>query len=153
MPDKTRLSVPKHKKVCGYEIRKMPIGRYLEAIDQISAFPDELIGACFPDMEFKEIVQRLTAFDDKLLRVCLANVFTAAPRHVVGFVATLTGIDSDKLINDENIGLDGLADIIDAFIEVNNLGKFLAGLTEIRLKLRRARAEETPGFKDLLRQG
>ena len=152
MADKSKLSAPRYKKVCGYEIRKMPIGRYLEAIDAVSLFPDELIGACFPGMELKEIVERLTAFDDKLLRTCLANAFTAAPRHIVGFVAKLTGIDPDKLLNDENIGLDGLADIIDAFIEVNDLGKFLAGIAEVRRKLRRARTEETLGCKDLLRR-
>ncbi|MCL2853512.1 MAG: hypothetical protein FWE20_10885 [Defluviitaleaceae bacterium] len=152
MADKTRLSVPKVRKVCGYEIRKMPIGRYLEAIDEISEFPNELIGACFPDMELKEIIERMTAFDEKTLRACIANVFTRAPRHAVGFVAKLTDIEADKLLHDENIGLDGLVDIVDAFIEVNNLGKFLAGLTEVSFKLRKARTEETPGFKDLLRQ-
>jgi len=152
MPDKVKLSVPRNKKVCGYEIKKMPIGRYLEAIDEISEFPNELIGACFPDMEFKEIVERLTAFDEKLLRTCIGNIFTAAPRHTVRFIAKLVDIESEVLLNDENIGLDGLVAIINAFIEVNELGKFMADFAKMRLKLR-SKETTTPGFKDLLRQG
>ena len=136
MPDKTRLSIPKIRKVCGYEIRKMPIGRYLEATDEISAFPDELIAACFPGMEFRQIIERLAAFDDTLLRTCLTNAFAIAPAHIVTFVAKLTDIEPDRLLNDENIGLDGFVDIIDAFIEVNQLGKFLAGAARLRRKLR-----------------
>ena len=153
MPDNSKLSVPRHRKVCGCEIRKMPIGRYLEALDAISALPNELISACFPDMDFKEIIERLSAFDEKLLRACIASLFTRAPRHLIVFVAELTGIDEKKLLNDENIGLNGLVDIIDAFIEVNNLGKFVAGVAELRLKLQRTSKEATPGFKDLLRRG
>jgi len=152
MADKVRLSVPKSRKVCGYEIKKMPIGRYLEAIDEISEFPNEVIGACFPDMKFKEIVERLAAFDEKLLRACIGNVFTAAPRHTVGFVAKLVDIEPEVLLNDANIGLDGLVAIINAFIEVNELGKFMSGLTKIRTTLRGSKQAETPGFKDLLRQ-
>jgi len=151
--DKAGLSVPRSRRVCGYEIRKMPIGKYLAAINEISAFPDEFIGTCFPDMEFKEIVDRVAAFDEKMLRVCVANAFTNAPRFAVEFVARLTDIEPERLLNDENIGLDGLADIVNAFIEVNDLGKFITGLATARQKLRKARTEETLGFKDLLRQG
>ena len=151
MADKVKLSVPRSKKVCGYEIKKMPIGRYLEAIDEISEFPNELIGACFPDMEFKEIVERLSAFDEKLLQACIGNIFTAAPRHTLRFIAKLVDIEPEILLNDENIGLDGLVAIINAFIEVNELGKFTAGFAKMRNKLRR-KETTTHGFKDLLRQ-
>ena len=135
MPNKTHLSIPKSKTVCGYEIRKMPIGRYLEAIDEVSAFPAELLGACFPDMEFSEIVERLARFDEKLLQACIFNLFTTAPRHTVNFVAKLTDIPSQTLMDDPNIGLDGLSAIILAFIEVNSLGKSWGTITKIREKL------------------
>ena len=153
MSDKVRLSVPRSKKVCGYEIRKMPIGRYIEAMDEISAFPREFIGTCFPDTEFKDIVERLSRFDEKMLQACVTNVFTIAPRYALEFVARLTDIESERLLNDENIGLDGLVDIINTFIEVNDLGKFVESLIQARFRLRKAQTDRTLGFKDLLRQG
>lgn len=153
MKDVRVLSVPGVRVVCGYEVRKMPIGRYLEAIEEFAAFPGELVDACFPDMEFREIVERLTAFDDELLGECIVAAFGSAPKHIVGFAARLTGIPHERLMNDPQIGLDGFAEIVNAFIEVNNLGKFVSGIKQAKSKIAwraaKPRQRSASGCKDL----
>ena len=149
--DKTRLSIPKVRKVCGYEIKKMPIGRYLEAMEEISEFPSGLIDECFPGMELHEIIEKLAAFDEKMLKAVVTNALTKAPRYFVGFTARLIGVREEDLLNDENVGLDGLAEIIEAFIEVNRLGKFAASAVRLKAELERRSADI--GFKALLQQG
>ncbi|MCL2618272.1 MAG: hypothetical protein FWD98_04360 [Defluviitaleaceae bacterium] len=136
MADKTKLSVPLCKRVCGYEIRKLPLGRHIEAIGEIHALYDELTGLCFPGMELRDITESLAAFDEKMLRKCIGNVFAVVPTHVIGLVSRLSGIEAERLLNDENIGLDGIADIVLAVLEVNNVGKFLAAAGKVRGMMR-----------------
>ena len=135
--DKSGLSLPKTEKVCGYEIKKMPIAPYLTAIERLSGLPEELMNACFPGKSPSDVLEQLTSIDKDSFTELLAGAFMAAPRYIIGLVADLTGISGDALINDPGIGLDGLVEIIDKFIEVNRLGKCLSEALALKAKIMR----------------
>ncbi len=148
MSDKTSLSLPKSKKVCGYDIKKLPIGAYLKAINSIKSFPNEVIESCFPENSFEEVLDKLAEFDGLIIKQFLSSFIDIAPDYFFDLIEELTAIPKERLINDENIGLDGLLDILTAFAEVNSLGKFIAGVKQITSKTRHKIKTVNTGFKD-----
>ena len=91
------LSLPAARTVRGYEIGRMPIGRFLRAARRIDGVP---------------------------------------------LFAELAGLDEKALRDDPNVGLDGLLEMIEAWMEVNNLENFIGAA---RALWRRARAGRTGG--------
>ena len=126
------LSVPRVRVVRGIEVRRMPLGRYLEALEEVAAFPEELISRCFPDMGMSEMMERFSRMDEGLIRQCINGAVVGAPRAVVGLVARLLDVPVQKLMDDPEIGPDGLLEIVNVMLEVNSLGK----LVEEAMKLR-----------------
>lgn len=133
--DKASVSLPKAKKVCGYEIKKQPIGTYLQTLEILTTMPADFMATCFPNKEPGEILEQLTTIDKNGLMELITGVCVAAPKYIIEIVAELTSIDKETIINDENIGIDGLLEIIEAFIEVNNLGKSLQSAVALKMKI------------------
>lgn len=133
--DKARLSLPESRHVCGYEIKKMPIKPYLDAIEKLKDAPGAFMDACFPGKTAAEALDSLNAIDRDGFAALLAGALTAAPAYAIGLVADLTGIDRDRLLNDPAVGLDGIVEIVGAFIEVNRLGKFVSEAAALKAKL------------------
>lgn len=132
------LSVPKAKKVRGCAIERLPLGGYLRAIRALQDFPDDLVAACFPGQDLGGILAQFRELDkDKLLSM-IGNALLAAPKHFIHFAAELTGIDEEMLLNDPEIGLDGLLEILVAWAEVNKLGDFLPAVRKLTGKIRMA---------------
>lgn len=148
--DKLVLSIPKVKKVCGYEIQKLPIGGYLTALERVKSLPEDFLAKCFPNKNVEEILNMFTELDAALLTEMVTALFITAPAYIVGFVAELTGIPEEKLLNDPNIGISGFGDIILAFLEVNELGKFISVAGEISQKIKEMKITPTltTGYKD-----
>lgn len=117
------LSIPKNKRVCGIEIKKMPLGAYLRALEKIKTFPADFMDICFPGLGLNDILDKLITLDKDSLQPLILAIFSNGPRYFISFVSELTGIDEKELLEDEAIGLDGFIEIINTFIEVNDLGK------------------------------
>lgn len=133
--DKSSLSLPTSKKVCGYEIKKMPLAPYLVAIERLRDLPEDFMDTCFPNKEPSQILELFIKLDKNSLAELLVGVFITAPKYIISLVSDLTGISEDLLLNDSSIGIDGMIEIIDAFIEVNNLGKSLSGVLALKAKI------------------
>jgi len=147
--EKAALSIPKVKKVCGYEIKKLPIGGLLNAIERVKELPEDFLSACFPGKNLEEILDMFSEIDAKALAEIVTALFVTAPPYVVGFVSELTNIPEAKLLNDENIGISGFGEIILAFLEVNELGKFISVAGEISQKIQEMKINPTltTGYK------
>lgn len=142
--DRAKLSLLESRTVCGYTIRKMPIKPYLEALEKLKDAPADFMEACFPGKTAGEALDSLAMLDKSGFAELLAGVATGLPDYAIGLVADLTGIDKDHLLNDPEIGLDGLVEIVNVFIEVNRLGKFLREAAALKAKLFNA-ATKTSG--------
>ena len=134
--DKLALSTGICKEICGYKIKKMPIGTYLKAMERIKNLPEDFIETCFPGQSLQEVLDSLTKFDENGLKSLIFGVMTTAPKYAIALISELTEIDEKQLIEDENIGVDGIIAICTAFIEVNKLGEACAGVKELRQKLK-----------------
>ena len=129
------LSLPAARTVRGYEIGRMPIGRFLRAARRIDGVPQEVLARLFPDAE--DAVRALASLDRAGLIGLCARALTVLPDEAVTVFAEL---DEQALRDDPNVGLDGLLEMIEAWMEVNNLENFIGAA---RALWRRARAGRT----------
>lgn len=130
------LSLPKARTVRGYEVRRLPLGQYLEAMGSLQDFPREALEALFPGMSLEEVLAQLRAIDTNGISQLLLRGLTALPRPVVGLLSQLTGIAKESLLEDEALGLDGLAEVLEAWLEVNQLENFINAARRLTGKIK-----------------
>ena len=128
------ISLPGVRKVRGHEIKRMPIGAYIAALEKLQNFPAEAMGAVFPGMNADAILKQLKTIDTAMIGQIAVRAFTALPKHASALVSAVTDIPEDKLLNDPDIGLDGLVEIIDAWLEVNNIENFISAARSLVAK-------------------
>lgn len=132
------LSLPAARTVRGYEIGRMPIGRFLRAARRIDGLPREVLARLFPEAE--DAVRALASLDREGLIALCARALAVLPDEAVTVFAELAGLDEKALRDDPNVGLDGLLEMIEAWMEVNNLENFMSAA---RALWQRARAGRT----------
>ena len=99
------LSLPKSRTVRGYEIRKMPIGAFLEACGLLEELPGTALRLLFPEKKEGDILAELAGLDkDKLQELFLRAL------------AVLPG---------EMVRLFGLGEMAEAWLEVNGIENFI----------------------------
>ena len=139
------LSLPQCRKVRGYTIKRMPIGAYIAALEKLQSFPAEAMEAVFPGMNADEILKQLKTIDTAMIGQIAVRAFTALPKHAAALVAALTEIPEDKLLNDPAIGLDGLAEIIDAWLAVNKIENFIRAARKLIVRTKVQAANTSNG--------
>lgn len=130
------LSLPHSRKVRGYEIRRLPLGKYMAALQQLQELPKQAMDALFPGMETGDILAKLTKIDADMLGELAMRAFSALPKQAATLVSALTEIPEDDLLNDPAIGLDGLMEIVNAWIEENNIENFFKAARELSAKIK-----------------
>lgn len=133
-----KLSLPAAQTVRGYEIKRMPLGPMLEAIETLRELPGELLKTCFPSMDAGQILQQLKSFDADMLITAFGNALTIAPTHTIKVFAGLCGVPEEAFLTDANIGFDGLMEMVNAWIEVNGIENFIKAVRPLVEKIRAA---------------
>lgn len=128
------LSLPKARKVRGYTIERMPIGRFLAAARRLDEVPGQVLRRLFPGAE--DAVRALASLDRAGLIALCVRALTVLPDEAVTVFAELTGLDEKALRDDPNVGLDGLTEMIEAWMEVNNLENFIIAARTLARRVR-----------------
>jgi hypothetical protein len=144
MTTSTALSLPKSVSVRGYIIRKLPLGEYLKALEALNALPADLLSACFPGMSPGAVLDELKRFDAAALQRVIGRLMIAAPSQIIRMTAALTGIDEKALLEDPCVSLDGLAEIMLTWIEVNDLENFTRDVRALFSKTRTVAGSRKP---------
>ncbi|HPJ01773.1 MAG TPA: hypothetical protein PKU80_02905 [Candidatus Limiplasma sp.] len=139
------VSLPRSVTVRGQVIRRMPLGRYLQAIRMLEGFPREVAMRLVPDGTIAAALEALKTLDREKLLDLLLKALTVVPEQMVGLIAALTEIPEDTLWNDPQIGADGLLEIVDAFLEVNAAENFIRAAGRLRQHIGRLAATLKPG--------
>lgn len=137
------LSLPETRKVRGYIIRRMPIGKYLEAMNTLQDMPEQLLRALFPDMGLMELLANLKTMDADGLQQLVGRALAVAPEYIVKLIASLAGIDPLDMLEDERIGLSGLMEIVTAWLEVNEIENFMHAARSLWGKAKKVAAAKT----------
>lgn len=122
------LSLEAGRTVRGVDVRRLPIGGYLRALGMLEEAPRQLMRACFPGLEPEAVLRALRNADRALLVQMALRALEVAPAFVVRLFAEVSGIAEARLLEDADIGLDGLLELMEAWAEVNGLGNFIRRL-------------------------
>ena len=119
------LSLPKSRTVRGYEIRKMPIGAFLEACSLLEELPGTAMRLLFPEKKEGDILAELAGLDKDKLQELFLRALAVLPGEMVRLFARLSGVEEQALLEDARIGLDGLGEMAEAWLEVNGIENFI----------------------------
>lgn len=138
--DKTsvQLSIEKSRRVRGYEIRRLPLGKYLQAIEAMKETPAQLMEACYPGKTATQVLAEMKTISTDGVAALFTRLMMAMPETAVHLLSVLTGIDEETLKADEEIGLDGAAEMIEAFLELNRIENFIRAVRELASQIRTA---------------
>lgn len=136
------LSLPKSVKMYGVEVKKMPCGRYFEALQTLKDLPQNFIQAVFEGKEIK--LSELMSID-KIVDLFMKMIATL-PDFTVSFLSKLMDIDEDVIRND--ITPLELVKIIKKFVEINELESFFDEMKPVMMKMKNM--VQKIGFKEPL---
>ena len=144
MKNSVNMSIPTSRKVRGYEIKRMPIGQFLVATRMLGELPGTLINTLFPDAD--NALEQLKSLTKDGLQSLALRAFMVIPEEAVRIFSELSGIPEGDLVEDPNVGLDGLMEMAEAWLEVNGIENFMQTARELWAKVRAV--TETPGSKN-----
>lgn len=142
----TKLSTMTGKNVRGYEVRRLPLGEYLRVLDAIREMPETITQACFPEMDAAQVLTQLKKIDKNTLTALILRMMGVVPAHAVKLLSMLTGVPEDALLNDPGIGLDGAAEMLEAFWALNGIENFIQAAERMAAQVKTLRAKT--GSKD-----
>lgn|GEM_PF-1233949 len=118
------ISLSRSKTVRGYEVKRLALGGYLQAIHTLNTLPGALLGASFPGKTAGEILGVFMGADGPTLRLLIGHLGQDAPDFLFQAVSAITGIPLDTLLEDTDVDLDGIFEILQAWGELNKMADF-----------------------------
>lgn len=112
-------SLPKTKIVHGVEIKKMPCGKYFEALQTLKDLPEDFIKELTKDKKNFKLSEMISI---EGITELVMRLLVIIPDFTVRFFSTLMGIDEEKMQNE--LTPKELADIIQEFCKLNDLESF-----------------------------
>lgn len=117
-----QIARPKPQIMHGIEIKKQPVGRYFEVLDQTGALVMDLLDTAFPGMAPREILDLMTKVDTAGLRSILIRVAGEVPRKLVSLLRSILGAEGNP--NWEQLTPAEMTAVCKAFWELNDLSGF-----------------------------
>lgn len=124
--DLFRTSIPKTKNIHGIEIKKLPMGAYLDAIESIKSLPEILFQKSFPGLTPDQVLSKFKKMDQDMLIEVVGNLLVSVPEQALRFMSALIGVEYERLRDDPDIGLNGIKDIIKEFWKINDMQSFFS---------------------------
>lgn len=141
------LSLPRSRTVRGYEIRKMPIGAFLEACALLEELPRTVTRLLFPEGKEGDVLTELAGLTREKLQELFLRAAAVLPEETVRLFAKLSGVEERALLEDPRVGLDGLGEMIEAWLEVNGIENFIRTMRALGAKARALMGGTNAGFR------
>lgn len=125
------LSLNNSKTMYGIKIKKLPLGKYLELTKKVNILFNDLFEKGFSNESIEEILESIININKEELINLFNGIFKIAPDLLIDFIVDVLEVDKNKFINNNEIGLYELTEIIETFIEINNLGKLMPKLKKV----------------------
>lgn len=146
-----KMSLPETKELYGVKIVKLPVARYIAALDVIENLPNVLINQVMPEVSgTKELLDKLKASDSELTEYIILKLLKTMPAELCRILSELLDIPAERLL-DKNcknpLSLNELLEIVTAFWEMNDMTDFFVSVRRLRAVLT-ARTQENTGSSD-----
>ena len=113
------ISLNKSKKIHNVEIKKMPCGKYFEALQTLKDLPEDFIKELSDNEQDFKLSEMFTVEN---IMTLITKLLIILPDFTFRFLSTLIGIDEETLRNE--ITPKELLDIIQEFWKINELESF-----------------------------
>lgn len=133
------LSLNKSTKLYGVEIKKMPCGKYFEALQTLKDLPEDFIKELSKDGQDFKLSEMFTM---ESIMELITKLIIMLPDFAFRFLSKLMDIDEEVLRN--NITPKELLDIVKEFWKLNELESFFDQMKSVMKK-----AMTLIGFKEL----
>lgn len=120
------LSLNKSVKMYGVEIRKMPCGKYFEALQTLKNLPEDFIKELSDNKQDFRLSEMLSL--DNLINL-ITKLLMIAPKFLFSFLSKLLDVD-EKYIENE-LSPTELVEICKKFWEINKLESFFTQMKPI----------------------
>lgn len=134
------LSLPKIKTIHGVEIRKMPCGKYFNALQTLKDLPEDFIKELSADGQDFKLSEMFTM--ENIISL-VTRLIIILPDFTFRFLSILMDIEEDKIRNE--ITPKELVDIVKEFWKINELESFFDQMKSIVGKI-----STLIGFKEQL---
>lgn len=140
MANNESKSLAKVVKLYGIEIRKMPCGRYFEALQTLKSLPIDFIKELSEDNEEFKLSEMITMEN---LTAIVTKLILIAPKFLFSFLSNI--LDVDETVLRDELSPNELLEVCIKFWEVNELENFFNQMKPIVKK-----STTLIGFKEQL---
>lgn len=137
----TRRALPASKTVHGIEVKKMPVGKYLDASERMGSIVMDLIDEVFPGKTPGEILQSITTISAVELRALFMRLLSIAPQKLLAVMAAI--LDVDVAVLRDDLSPAELMRVWKAFWGINDLTDFFTNVRSIVLPMMRTGTKNT----------
>lgn len=123
-------SLPKLKTIHGVEIRKMPCGKYFEALQTLKDLPEDFMKELMSDKKDFKLSEMMSL--EGIVELVM-RLLVILPDFTFTFISKLMEIDENKIRNE--LTPTELLDIIKEFWKINQLESFFDQMKPIIQKL------------------
>ena len=124
------ISLSKVKKIYGVEIRKMPCGKYFEALQTLKDLPEDFIQQLSGDQEDFKLSEMFTV--ENIINL-MAQLLIILPDFTFRAISVLMDIDEETLRNE--LTPKEVLEIVQEFWKMNELESFFAQMKPIMNKI------------------
>lgn len=126
------LSLPDDGILHGIKIQKLPIGRYLKALNTVRNLPELLLKECFPGMKPDEVLAKMKQLDEDSLYDILGRLVQVVPEQFFRLIAELVETDYETVIA---LTPKELFDVLYAFWQINDMTDFFAQIKSLVVRI------------------
>lgn len=127
----TELSTLQSVKLRGYEIKRAPMRKFLEATRLLQTAPLEVLQSLFATTDLQSVLGKLSAIGQEELMALLVKAVAVVPELVIELFCEVAELDKETLLNDTVLGLDGIVELMNKWVEINGLVNFTKGLGQL----------------------
>jgi len=127
------ISMPKPKLVHGIEVKKVPIGVYLDAMGELEGLPMEILQELFPGKNMTEVIAQLMTLTDAGLANVIMRLLKVAPEYIITVLAKILGVDKARIR--DGLTPKEVCDVAKEYWKMNDMTDFFANVSGLILPM------------------
>ena len=130
-----KISLPECRKLHGVKIVKLPVARYIKALDTLENLPHIVVNAVLPEVGgLSELLRQLQTGNKDIIQTILLKLLKTVPTEFCRLLSELLGIPEKRLLDVDSpnpLSLNDLVEIIIAFWEINDMTDFFGNVRKL----------------------
>lgn len=121
------ISMPKPKTVHGIEVKKVPIGVYLDAMREIESLPMDILQDLFPGKTMTEVIAELMTLTDTGMANIITRLLKVAPEYIITMLSVILGVDKARIR--DYLTPKEVCDVFKEYWAMNDMSGFFADVS------------------------